>query len=702
MEIMRKKLFTVFLAISTAFNATADEGMWLPSLISERIGDMQAKGCHLSSEDIYSINQASLKDAVVLFGRGCTGEVVSKNGLLFTNHHCGYGAIQRLSSVEHDYLKDGFWAMTAKEELPCPGITVSFLERMEDVTERVLEGYTEGKSESVRDSIIKVNSEKLIADATSEGNGLRASVEALYYGNQYFIFVYREYTDLRLVGAPPSSIGKFGGDTDNWVWPRHTGDFSIFRIYAGKDNMPAAYNEENIPYTPKQFFKVSAKGVKEGDFTFVYGFPGRTSEYVISDQVRLTAQVQDPIRVSLRTLVLNTMKKYMSQDQAIRIMYSARQASVANGWKKWQGEIKGLEKNNIVSQKEAYEKAFSQWASGTRYESILDSLHAVYEEYSSTCFASEYIREAVEYPDLTFKLPAAYLKAREKGKAAESVEGMYRYHHLPIDRETFVLLMTEYEKNAPPAYKPDYYRSQIQRYKGDFAAWADDIFASSVFSSPEKLKAAIAKGNSKIIDKDPAMLLYRAFEPLSKQTRTKVSMLEEKIRLLNREYMRAQMEFTPDRNFYPDANLTLRVAYGSIAGYTPMDAVYYTPQSSLEGVIQKDNPDIFDYNIPQSLRDIYSARDFGPYTDANGSVPVCFIATNHTTGGNSGSPVINADGELIGLNFDRVWEGTMSDLAFDPSICRNISLDVRYVLFIIDKLAHCQRLLDEMDIVWNE
>jgi len=698
---MRKKLLTVFLAVSSVLTAAADEGMWLPSLISERIGDMQAKGFHLTAEDIYSINQASLKDAVVLFGRGCTGEIVSRNGLLFTNHHCGYGAIQRLSSVEHDYLKDGFWAMTAREELPCPGMTVSFLERMEDVTDRVLEGYTEGMDESSRESIIKANSDKLIADAVAEGNGLRADVEALYYGNQYFIFVYREYTDLRLVGAPPSSIGKFGGDTDNWVWPRHTGDFSIFRVYAGKDNMPAAYSEENIPYTPKQFFRVSAKGVKEGDFTFVYGFPGRTSEYVISDQVRLTAEVQDPIRVQLRTLVLNTMKKYMSQDQAVRIMYSARQAGVANGWKKWQGEIKGLVKNDIASKKEAFEAEFSGWASGTRYEGILERLHSLYAEYFPLSFANEYLREAVEYPDLTFKFPAAYAKAEADGKALEAVDGLYRYYHLPIDRETFALLMAEYDRNVPDEWKPDYYRTQVARYRGNFAEWADELFAASVFASPERLKEAIAKGNKKIIEKDPAMLLYRAFEPLSKRARKEVSRLEREIRLLNRDYMRAQMEFTPDKCFYPDANLTLRVAYGSIAGYTPMDAVYYTCQSSLEGVMQKDDPDIFDYNIPQSLRDIYAAGDFGPYTDSRGSVPVCFIATNHTTGGNSGSPVINADGELIGLNFDRVWEGTMSDLAFDPAICRNISLDVRYVLFIIDRLAHCQRLLDELEIVWN-
>jgi len=649
-------LLTVLLAV-TFFPLKADEGMWLPALISQRIADMQAKGLKLSAEDIYSVNQASLKDAVVLFGSGCTGELVSDEGLLFTNHHCGYGYIQKHSSVEHDYLKDGFWALNRSQELPNPGLTVRFLERMEDVTELVLKGYKPGKmDEADRIKIVKKNSEKLKEQVVKGGNGLKASVEALYYGNQYFLFVFREYTDVRLVGAPPSSIGKFGGETDNWMWPRHTGDFSIFRIYAGKDNMPAEYSEDNVPYTPKKSLKISRAGVKEGDFTFVYGCPGSTQEYVYSEAVKYISQVSDPEKIALRTLRLQIMKKYMDQSQAVRIQYSSKYAGVANAWKKWQGEEKGLKKMKTVATKQAYEARFREWARSTQYKDVLDNLAYLYEERNALYRAYEYYNETV--------------RSIERLRMVSGRPFDMKDYYQPIDEETFVALMEAFDKNLDDAYKPAYFLQKRAEYDS-MEAWKDDVFASD-----EEARAL-----------SDALDAFFAGPIVSK-----VRSLNEALQLTYRDYMRAQMEFEPEKAFYPDANLTLRVAYGHVEGYRPADAIYYHPVSTLRGIIEKDNPDIFDYNIPQTLRDIYAQ---GGHEDQ----PVCFLATNHTTGGNSGSPVLNADGNLIGINFDRVWEGTLSDLAFDPDVCRNISLDVRYILFIIKEIGHADYLLDEMCFV---
>ena len=644
---MKKTILLAVLLTVSLFPLKADEGMWLPALISQRIADMQAKGLKLSAEDIYSVNQASLKDAVVLFGSGCTGELVSDQGLLFTNHHCGYSYIQKHSSVEHDYLKDGFWALNRGEELPNPGLTVRFLERMEDVTAQVLKGYKPGKMDELdRIKIVKKNSEK----------GLKASVEALYYGNQYFLFVFREYTDVRLVGAPPSSIGKFGGETDNWMWPRHTGDFSIFRIYAGKDNLPADYSEDNIPYTPKKSLKISRAGVKEGDFTFVYGCPGSTQEYVHSEAVKYISEVSDPEKIALRTTRLQIMKKYMDKSQAVRIQYSSKYAGVANAWKKWQGEAKGLKKMKTVATKQAYEARFREWAQGTEFKDVLDNLAYIYQERNALYRAYEYYNETV--------------RSIERLRMVSGRPFEMKDYYQPIDEETFVALMEAFDKNLDDAYKPAYFLQKRAEYDS-MEAWKDDVFASD----------EDARALSDALD-----AFYRG------AIVSKVRSLNESLQLVYRDYMRAQMAFEPEKAFYPDANLTLRVAYGHVEGYRPADAIYYHPVSTLRGIIEKDNPDIFDYNIPQTLRDIYAQ---GGHEDQ----PVCFLATNHTTGGNSGSPVLNAEGNLIGINFDRVWEGTLSDLAFDPDVCRNISLDVRYILFIIKEIGHADYLLDEMAFV---
>ena len=708
-----KTILAIVVALGSGLASKADEGMWLPSLISQRIADMQEKGFRLDADDIYSINQASLKDAVVLFARGCTGELISAEGLLVTNHHCGYGQIQKHSSVEHDYLKDGFWAMSRAEELPNPGLTVSFLDRMEDVTGIIMNGYDLQMTEEERAELVKKNSEALIAEATKEGKGLRATVEALYYGNQYFLFVYREYSDVRLVGAPPSSIGKFGGDTDNWMWPRHTGDFSMFRIYADKDNNPADYSEDNVPYKPKKFFRISTAGVQEGDFTFIYGFPGSTKEYIHSEGVRYIEEIGDPHKIALRTLRLEVMNRHQSQSQKVRIQYSSKNANVSNAWKKWQGEVKGIRKMKTVAVKQEYEKAFAQWAKGKEYEGLTDRIAALYKEMEPYSYATDYYSETVRTIEVAnFAMSVARLFTRngeevefDAAKAASLAESFYKDWYLPIDKESFVAVMDEYEKNVPEEFKPEFYRNQMQKY-GNASAWADDMFGTSIFVDENKVKGLTAADRDAVMA-DPAVMFFNEFlKWYSSDVQPHTTRLNRELDLAYRDYMRGQMDFAEAVDgpagreaFYPDANLTLRVAYGHIKGYSPSDGVYYTPSSTIKGIMEKDNPDIFDYNIPQRLRDIYATKDYGRWADASGEVPVCFIATNHTTGGNSGSPVINADGDLIGLNFDRVWEGTMSDIVFDPEICRNIALDVRYVLFTIEKIGGADYLFDEMVFV---
>ena len=688
---MKKALLFLSFLLVGAMSAYADEGMWLPSLISQRIGDMQAKGFRLTAEDVYSVNQASLKDAVVLFGGGCTGELVSDEGLLLTNHHCGYSYIQQHSSVDHDYLKDGFWAMNRGEELPNKGLTVSFLERMEDVTDRVLAGYVPSMTEAQRDSLVRANSRMIMAQNAKPSQGVRAEVEALYYGNQYFLFVFKVFRDVRLVGAPPSSIGKFGGDTDNWMWPRHTGDFSMFRVYADKDNNPADYSPDNVPYHPKRFFKISRAGVREGDFTFVYGCPGSTQEYVMSEQVRYVAEQSDPQKIALRTQRLDIQKKYMSQDQKVRIQYSSKNASVSNAWKKWQGEEKGIRKMHTVATKQAYEARFKEWAKGTEYEGLVDRLGEIYARRNPTYLAYEYYTETVRTIEIIQFASGIYSRLRAGTDTKDLIDGFFKDYYQPIDEETFVAMMTSFDKNVPDAIKPAFFKELLAEM-GSVEACKDLVFRGTVFTDRAKVEA-LTPDDLETLAEDPAIRMYGAFyDWYDKELAPVIRKTNEELRVANRDYMRAQMEFEKDRDFYPDANLTLRVAYGQVAGYEPYDGAYYYPVSTLKGIIEKDNPDIFDYDIPQVLRDIYAEG-------GRENQPVCFLATNHTTGGNSGSPVINADGNLIGINFDRVWEGTMSDIAFDPEICRNISLDIRYLLFVVDRIGHASYLFDEMVFV---
>lgn len=694
-----KKIVLLILALFClkGVPALADEGMWVPALIQSRIKDMKAKGFKLTAEDIYSINRSSLKDAVLLFGSGCTGEVISDEGLFLTNHHCGYYFIGSHSSVEHDYLTNGFWAMNRSEELPNPGLTVSFLIRMEDVTDRALKGVGDEMPQAERDSIVKANAAGVIAKATA-GTHYEAAVEPFYYGNQYFLFVYEKFRDVRLVAAPPSAIGKFGGDTDNWMWPRHTGDFSMFRIYADKNNNPADYSKDNVPYRPRRSFTISTAGLKEGDFTMVYGNPGRTMQYVVSDAIDYAVNRGNPAKIKMRTMRLEIMNAEQAKDPATRIAYAAKNARVSNQWKKWQGESKGLARLGTLDKKRAFEAQFTAWAADKPlYRDVLPKLRALYAELAPYAFARDYYQEAYQAIEMTqFAQNAA--KGIFKPDAEKAGDGFFKNYSQTIDRLSTQAVLGEYVKNVPAEWTPAYFLEAVQK-AGGVDRYVDELFKQSNFSTIEKYKAlasADSATKAAALQNDPALLLAEAFNTFYN---TKVDgtykRLNTEINTLYRLYMKGLMEMQPDRTFFPDANLTLRVAYGTVEGYSPVDAVYYEPFSTIDGIMEKDNPDIYDYNIPQRLRDLYRTKEYGRW-NVDGSVPVCFLATNHTTGGNSGSPVLNGRGQLVGINFDRTWESTMSDYEFDVVKCRNIIVDIRYVLFVIDRIGNAGYLLDEM------
>ena len=694
-----KKIVLLILALFClkGVPALADEGMWVPALIQSRIKDMKAKGFKLTAEDIYSINRSSLKDAVLLFGSGCTGEVISDEGLFLTNHHCGYYFIGSHSSVEHDYLTNGFWAMNRSEELPNPGLTVSFLIRMEDVTDRALKGVGDEMPQAERDSMVKANAAGVIAKATA-GTHYEAAVEPFYYGNQYFLFVYEKFRDVRLVAAPPSAIGKFGGDTDNWVWPRHTGDFSMFRIYADKNNNPADYSKDNVPYRPRRSFTISTAGLKEGDFTMVYGNPGRTMQYVVSDAIDYAVNRGNPAKIKMRTMRLEIMNAEQAKDPATRIAYAAKNARVSNQWKKWQGESKGLARLGTLDKKRAFEAQFTAWAADKPlYRDVLPKLRALYAELAPYAFARDYYQEAYQAIEMTqFAQNAA--KGIFKPDAEKAGDGFFKNYSQTIDRLSTQAVLGEYVKNVPAEWTPAYFLEAVQK-AGGVDRYVDELFEQSNFSTIEKYKAlasADSATKAAALQNDPALLLAEAFNTFYN---TKVDgtykRLNTEINTLYRLYMKGLMEMQPDRTFFPDANLTLRVAYGTVEGYSPVDAVYYEPFSTIDGIMEKDNPDIYDYNIPQRLRDLYRTKEYGRW-NVDGSVPVCFLATNHTTGGNSGSPVLNGRGQLVGINFDRTWESTMSDYEFDVVKCRNIIVDIRYVLFVIDRIGNAGYLLDEM------
>lgn len=718
---MKKITFLILiLAIFISTLLRADEGMWIPLLIEKyNIKIMQEKGFKLTAEDIYSVNRACMKDAIVIFGGGCTGEMISPEGLLITNHHCGYGQIQRHSTLEHDYLTNGFWAMSREEELPNPGLTVTFLKWMEDVTEQVLKGVTESMSPDERDRVINQNISEIRRKAV-EGTNYSAVVRPFFMGNQYFLFVNETFRDVRLVGAPPSAIGKFGGETDNWIWPRHTGDFSLFRVYADKNNKPADYSKDNVPYKPAYYFPISLKGVKEGDFTMVFGYPGSTSQYVPSFHIDMVKNYLNPKMIEIRTKKIDIMEAAMASDPLVRIQYSAKKSGIANSWKRWIGENQGLEKMNVIARKQEYEKRFTEWVNKDksrveRYGNILPRYRELYEKFREYYFVNNYTNEVVNGIDAIgisrninqlislYEADAEPERIKEvKERLVSDAESIFRDYDLPTDQKLFVAMMEMYGKNLEERWLAPEYKRIREMCKGDFGSLAGKIYPKSPFTSRERFISFVNGFSKNSIKKAKSDIFYLLANDiadfLSRNVRDELTRINSEIQQLNRIYMAAQMEFEPDRVFYPDANSTLRVTYGQVKGYFSRDAVYFTHYTTLKGIMEKDNPEIYDYNVPEKLRELYRKRDFGRYTQ-DGEVPVCFIANNHTTGGNSGSPVINAEGHLIGVNFDRAWEGVASDMAFNPEQSRNISLDIRYALFIIDKFAGAGYLLKEMTII---
>lgn len=693
----------------------ADEGMWLPFLLKQLNEEaMIKKGLKIPVTDIYSDSQTSLKDAVVIFGGGCTGEVISSTGLVLTNHHCGYGAIQALSSVEKDYLTHGYWAMNQSDELPCSGLTITFIVSIEEVTDAVLNGVTDQMSEQERDKAIRSKSDLLIAEKIKNTH-YSAFVRPFFNGNRYFLFVTEVFKDIRLAGAPPSSIGNFGGDTDNWMWPRHTGDFSLFRIYAGKDNKPAAYSPDNVPYQPKKHFTISLKGVKEDDFTMVYGFPGRTQQYIPSFAIDLIEQYQNPARISIRDVRLEIMEQGMKISDTVRIKYASKQKGLSNAYKKWKGELLGVRRLQTAEQKRKFENDFNEWtkASGRQeYANLTAELKAAYANAQPLIIAADYYNEAamgIELLSFTagwmkwMELPASDTAAlrKELDNRKNAFIDFFKNYDVRIDQRMFAELLSVYYKNTRSDLIATYLHSLNKKYAGNFSKMAADIFRQSALCSESKLNALMTKPFKKIhstLASDPA---YKLASELAAHFKVKVQLpsvsMQEKLNMLNRKYMAAQIEMQPQKKFYPDANFTLRVAYGQVQGYDPRDGVKYQYMTTLDGIMEKEDPKDDEFIVPQKLKQLYQQKDFGRYA-TNSTIPVAFTASNHTTGGNSGSPVLNAYGHLIGTNFDRVWEGTMSDLQFDPERCRNISVDIRYTLFIIEKFAGCRRLIDELTI----
>ena len=714
---MNNKFLSGFLlCIVLTLHLSGKEGMWVPVWLEKyNIEEMQQMGFQLTAEDIYDINNSSMKDAVVIFGRGCTGELISDEGLLITNHHCGYRQIQSHSSVENDYLTNGFWAMNKEEELPNPGLSVRFLEYMKDVTAEVL-CETDGMNESEREKKVRQNMADIEKKAAQEGK-YSAQVKPLFYGNQYFLYVYKTYRDVRLVGAPPSAIGKFGGDTDNWMWPRHTGDFSLFRIYADKNNEPASYSPENVPYKPKKFFPISIAGVQPGDFTMVFGNPGSTQQYIPAEEVDIIMSQRDPDRVAIRDRKLEVIGSAMAIDPKIRIQYAAKYAGISNSWKKWQGEILGLERLNAVEKKKAFEAEFKTWAqkSGTWetiYEPVFSNFDQIYDSYRDYIHAADYYSEIVSQGIEVFRIAALIgpiinsIENNQTDRVKLQRKGVLRYievfekdFHQPVDEQLFRELIPMLAEDVKNEFLPDEFSETVKKYDRD--KLVDKIYRKSILSDLSKLKDLLENASEKRLQKlrqDPLISMYNNLDfYYDVQIKPVVIKLEKEIQENMKVYMAGIMEMQQNEPLYPDANLTLRVAYGKVEGYEPYDGVKFKYYTTLAGMIEKDNPAVYDYDVPEKLKEIYYTKDFGPY-DVAGEMPVCFIASNHTTGGNSGSPVVNDRGQLIGVNFDRNWEGTMSDIMYDPDLCRNIAIDIRYALFIIDKFAGAGYLLEEMEI----
>jgi len=690
-------------------------GMWIPSLLKgSNETEMKALGMKISADDIYSVNNSSLKDAVPHFDGGCTAEMISPKGLLLTNHHCGYDNIQSHSTVAHDYLTDGFWAYKMSDELPNKDLTVTFIIKIEDVTTKIFEGVTGLGTEIEKQKKIQQNIAAVSKNFPKEA-WQEAMIRAFYDGNQYLLFVTETFKDVRLVGAPPSSIGKFGSDTDNWVWPRHTGDFSLFRIYADKNNRPADYSIDNVPYQPKHFFPISAKGIQENDFTMVMGYPGRTQEYLPSFAVEQIVNDLNPAKIEIRDAALKVQDGFMRKDNGIKIQYASKYAGVANYWKKWIGETKGLKKSNAVALKKEFEKSFNERVikagKQAEYGTLLADFEKNYNDIRPYAIAKDYFTEVVlrnteilSFGYRLYQLEQVYNTRGEqaftdrKNNLIAGFESLYKDYSIPVDEKVFEQLMHLYTTKSPKQFLPESLNNV------NAVALTASVFGASKLTNYDGLKNILNGDAKSVVEKlnqDPAYQLVKLMaDSYQKNVAPKFDEINLKNITLQRTYMKGIMEFFPNDRIFPDANSTLRVTYGQVKGYKPSDAVVYEPISYLDGVIEKHIPGDYEFDVPKKLIDLYNTKDYGNYADKNGKMPLAFIATNHTTGGNSGSPALDAYGNLIGLNFDRVWEGTMSDIYYSPEICRNIMVDARYILFIIDKFAHANNLIEELTIVY--
>jgi len=708
---MIRRLFFLMILVSVQISTGQNSRMIIPSEISQNvIGEMQEMGLKLSARDIYNPDTNSLNDAVVQFNGGCTGEIVSSQGLILTNHHCGYGAIQSHSTFEHNYIKDGFWAKNFEEELPNPGMYVSFVRKIEDITTRVLSGITEDMDENIKQSVIQKNINQ-IKKKYPKKDWQEVEIKAFYNGNKYYAFVKETFKDIRLVGAPPSSIGKFGADTDNWMWPRHSGDFSIFRIYAGKNNKPAEYSPDNVPYQTDAYFNISLEPIRPGTFFIVYGFPGRTQEYLPAVAVEQKVNIINPARINTRETALNVMKAFMAKNDTIKLKYTAKFARIANYWKKWKGESQGINKTNAVQKKKEFENYFLSQVKEKKldptYLSIFDRFEDLYKKNKDIELARNYFIEIVylnnDLLHRAFNLYRLQNIYESKGKEtfkekaeeyAQTVKGSFKNYDEKVDKELFKNLVRLYITQIPEKYlNPEIKNIDIDKLAGE-------IYKNSILNNQEELEKIHTKNPhkfNKTLNNDTgyqfAKLIiddyYHKIAPDYIEIRDKINNLQKK-------YMKGIIEAL-DKLPYPDANGTLRISYGSVKGYQPRDAVYYHPVSHLQGVIEKYIPGDYEFDVPAELLELYEKKDYQPYSNT-GFMPVNFLGTAHTTGGNSGSPAINKEGELIGINFDRVWEGTMSDLYYDQKISRNIMVDIKYVMFIIDKIGHAKRLINEMNL----
>ncbi|MFT3911398.1 MAG: S46 family peptidase [Ferruginibacter sp.] len=717
---MKKILVKILLFSFISFKSFADEGMWLPQLLQAmNEKEMKRMGLKLNAADIYSISKGSLKDAIVSFGGFCTAEVISDQGLLLTNHHCGFDAVQNHSSVENNLIQKGFWAYNKEQELQNQGLFVTFIERIEDVTKDITNGITGTMTEKERQSQVDKNIAQLKKDYKKESFE-DILIKSFFDGNKYYLFVTKTFKDIRLVGAPPASIGNYGKDTDNWMWPRHTGDFSMFRIYADKNNNPASFSADNVPYKPKRSLKISLDGMKEGDFTMVFGFPGATKEYLTGAAVKQVMNVNDPAKIGIRAKALEVLNGFMRKDEKIKIQYAAKYASIENAYKKWQGEVLGLRSKNAVQKKTDYEAIFTQRVNAnaewkTNYGNLLNDLSAAYTAIEPYGYARDYFNEI--YPRIELlgiaadmnSLIAAFEKDesvntfdKKKADLLTKLEETFKEYDAGVDKKMFETLIEMYLKDQQPAYISPFVKQSFEDHQQSYSNMANDLYTKTAFTSIEKIKALLndsAQNIVKAIKADIAVAFYsNMIKTYSNNVSPKLNELQANINQLQRTYMQAQLDVFKEKNFYPDANSTLRVTYGNVKGYNPRDAVKFDYYTYLDGVMEKYKPGDYEFDLPQKLIDLYHKKDFGQY-GVNGRQPVCFIASNHTTGGNSGSPALDAYGNLVGLNFDRVWEGTMSDINYDASICRNIMVDIRYVLFIIDKYAEAKNLIAELNLV---